>query len=103
MYVIVSGRVAIVLRDPLGQAVPVATLAELIGARLEEMTEVVPGEVMAELGHLSGRKDMSAIDARAVGDVEAIAVPPEALRTLLVAEAELGERSCARSSFVAWR
>jgi thioredoxin reductase (NADPH) len=31
-------------------------------------------------------------DARAVGDVEAIVVPPEALRTLLVAEAELGER-----------
>ena len=92
MYVIVSGRVAIVLRDPLGQAVPVNTIAELIGAPLEEMTEVVPGEVMAELGHLSGRKDMSAIDARAVGDVEAIAVPPEALRTLLVEEAELGER-----------
>ncbi len=35
---------------------------------------------------------MSAIDARAVGDVEAIVIPPEALRTLLVAEAELGER-----------
>ena len=31
-------------------------------------------------------------DARAVGDVEAIVVPPEALRALLVAEAELGER-----------
>src|SRR4029453_2631842 len=56
------------------------------------MTEVVPGEVMAEIGQLSGRPDLSAFDARAVGDVEAIFVPPEAVRTLLVAEAELGER-----------
>ena len=92
MYVILSGRVEIVLKDALGQAVPVATVAELLGAPVEELTKIVPGEVMAELGHLSGRKDMSAIDARAVGDVEAIAVPPEALRTLLIAEAELGER-----------
>jgi thioredoxin reductase (NADPH) len=92
MYVILSGRVAIVLRDALGQAMSVAAVAELIEAPLEQMTEVTPGEVMAELGHLSARKDMSAIDARAVGDVEAIAVLPEALRTLLVAEAELGER-----------
>ena len=92
MYVILSGRVAIGLRDPLGQVVPVAAVAELIGAPLEEMTEVVPGEVMAELGHLSGRPGVSVLDARAVGDVEAIAVAPEALRTLLVAEAELGER-----------
>src|SRR5438034_3044553 len=61
-------------------------------APVEEMTEVVPGEVMAELGQLSGRADLSVFDARAVGDVEAIVVPPEALRALLVAEAELGER-----------
>jgi thioredoxin reductase (NADPH) len=32
------------------------------------------------------------IDARAIGDVEAIVVPPEKLRALLVTEAELGER-----------
>jgi thioredoxin reductase (NADPH) len=63
----------------------------------------VPGEVMAEIGQLSGRQDLSVFDARAVGDVEAIVVPPEALRTLLVAEVELGERTCARSSSVAWR
>jgi thioredoxin reductase (NADPH) len=56
------------------------------------MTEVVPGEVLAEIGHLSGRADLSILDARAIGDVEAIVVPPEALRALLVAEAELGER-----------
>jgi len=35
--------------------------------------------------------------------VEAIVVPPEGLRALLVAEAELGERiPCARSSCVEW-
>src|SRR5258707_259436 len=38
------------------------------------------------------RAELSPFDARAVCDVEAIVVPPEALRTLLVAEAELGER-----------
>jgi thioredoxin reductase (NADPH) len=92
MYVILSGRVAIEPRDGLGQAVPVADFARLIGAPIEEMTEVVPGEVIAEIGQLSGRPDLSVLDARAVGDVEAIVVPPGALRTLLVAEAELGER-----------
>lgn len=91
-YVILSGRVAIVPRDGLGQAVPVAAFAELIGAPLDEMTEVVPGEVIAEIGQLSGRPDLSVIDARAVTEVEAIVVLPEALRALLVAEAELGER-----------
>ena len=47
MYVILSGRVAIVPRDGLGQSVPVAAFAQLIGAPVEEMTEVVAGEVMA--------------------------------------------------------
>jgi thioredoxin reductase (NADPH) len=92
MYVILSGRVAIVPRDRLGQAAPVAAFAQLLGAPIEEMSEVVPGEVMAEIGQLSGRQDLGVFDARAVVDVEAIVVPPEALRTLLVAEAELGER-----------
>src|SRR5262245_51194323 len=92
MYVILSGRVAIEPRDGLGKPVPVTAFAHLIGAPIEEMTEVVPGEVMAEIGQLSGRTDLSVFDARAIGDVEAIVVPPEGLRALLVAEAELGER-----------
>jgi thioredoxin reductase (NADPH) len=91
-YFILSGRVAIEARDALGQPVPVAAFAQLIGAPVEEMMEVVPGEVMADLGQVSGRQDPSPIDARAVGDVEAIVVRPEALRALLVEEAELGER-----------
>ncbi len=92
MYVILSGRIAIVPRDGLGQVVPVAAFAQLIGAPVEEMMEVVPGEVIAEIGQLSGRPDLSVLDARAVVDVEAIVVPPDALRALLIAEAELGER-----------
>src|SRR5262249_9101330 len=89
---ILSGRVAILPRDGLGQAVPVAAFAQLIGAPVEEMTEVVPGEVMAEVGQLSGRTDLSVFDAPAVGEGEAVVVPPEALRALRGAEAELGER-----------
>ena len=92
MYVILSGRIAIEPRDALGQDLPVAAFAKLIEAPVEEMMEAVPGEVLAEIGQLSGRPDLSVFDARAVGDVEAIVVPPEALRALLVAEAELGER-----------
>jgi thioredoxin reductase (NADPH) len=92
MYVILSGRIAIEPRDGLGQAMPVEAFAQRLGAPVQEMTEAVAGEVLAEIGQLSGRPDLSVFDARAVGDVEAIVVPPEALRALLVAEAELGER-----------
>jgi thioredoxin reductase (NADPH) len=92
MYVILSGRLAVVPRDGMGRVLPVAPFAQLIGAPLEEMSEVVPGEVLAELGALSGNPSVSVLDAQAVGDVEAIVVPPEALRALLIAEAELGER-----------
>ena len=92
MCVILSGRVAVAGRDAVGQAVPVAAFADMIGARLEDLAEVAPGEVLAEIGELSGQRSMSVIDAKAVGEVEAIVVPPEGLRALLIAEAELGER-----------
>ena len=92
MHVILSGRVAVVPHDVLGKELPVAGFAQLAGAPVEEVMEVVPGEVMGELGLLSGRPDLSVIHARAIDDVEAILIPPEALRALLVAEAELGER-----------
>jgi thioredoxin reductase (NADPH) len=45
---------------------------------------------MGELAQLSGRPSLT--DAWAIGKVEAVAIPPERLRALLVAEAELGER-----------
>jgi thioredoxin reductase (NADPH) len=89
MFVILSGRVAVNPRDPLGRELSVATFAQAIGASFDEM-EVVPGEVLADLAQLSGGP--SVIDAQAVDAVEAIVVPPDRLRALLVAEAELGER-----------
>ena len=48
------------------------------------------GAFMGELAQLSGRPSL--VEAMALDDVEAIAVPPERLRAMLVAEAELGER-----------
>lgn len=49
-----------------------------------------PGSFMGELAQLSGRPAL--IDARAVSDVHALVIPPERLRALLIAEADLGER-----------
>jgi thioredoxin reductase (NADPH) len=49
-----------------------------------------PGSFMGELAQLSGRPAL--VDGIALGDVEVIAVPPQRLRSLLVEEAELGER-----------
>ena len=48
------------------------------------------GNFMGELAQLSGRPYL--VDAKALTDVEAVAVAPERLRALLIAEAELGER-----------
>jgi thioredoxin reductase (NADPH) len=76
MMVILSGEVAITRRDHVGNREPIVTHA--------------PGSFMGELAQLSGRPVL--VDAHAEGRVEAIAIPPERLRALLVAEAELGER-----------
>jgi len=48
------------------------------------------GSFMGELAQLSGRPSL--VEAEALSDVEAVTIPPERLRALLVAEAELGER-----------
>ena len=45
MYIILSGRVAITGRDPVGQAIPTGAFAELMGATPEDMAELVPGSV----------------------------------------------------------
>src|SRR5580765_977081 len=55
MYVILSGRVAIAGSDGLGRPFPTAAMAQWIGVNVQEMEEVVPGEVLAELGQLSGK------------------------------------------------
>jgi thioredoxin reductase (NADPH) len=76
MVVVLSGRVAISQCDGLGGHTPVA--------------EHGPGEFSAEVGQLSGRPAL--VGARAVGAVTALVIAPAALRALVIAEAELGER-----------
>ena len=49
-----------------------------------------PGSFLGELAQLSGRPAL--VDARAQGPVDALIIPPDRLRALLIAEAELGER-----------
>src|SRR5438552_3671141 len=76
MFVILSGHVAITQRDGLGHVTPIIDQG--------------PGQFLAEIGQLSGR--IALVDGHAEGDVETLLVPPERLRALLVAEADLGER-----------
>src|SRR3979411_1749782 len=76
MFVILSGHVAISQRDGLGHVTPVIDQG--------------PGQFLAEIGQLSGR--VALVDGHAEGDVETLLIPPERLRALLVAEADLGER-----------
>jgi thioredoxin reductase (NADPH) len=76
MFVILSGHVAIAQRDGLGHVTPVI--------------EQGPGQFLAEIGQLSSR--VALVDGHAEGDVETLLIPPERLRALLVAEADLGER-----------
>jgi thioredoxin reductase (NADPH) len=76
MFVILSGHVTITQRDGLGHVTP--------------MMNQGPGQFLAEIGQLSGR--VALIDGHAKGDVETLLIPPDRLRALLVAEADLGER-----------
>jgi thioredoxin reductase (NADPH) len=76
MFVIISGTVALTRREGLARVVPIV--------------DVGPGDFTAEVGQLSARP--SFVDAHAVSDVEALLVPTDALRALLIAEAEVGER-----------
>ncbi len=76
LTIILAGQVEIARRDGLGHSVPFVTYG--------------PGSFMGELAHRSGRPTL--IDAEARGPVEALVIPPDQLRALLIAEAELGER-----------
>src|SRR5215471_8462741 len=89
MYVILAGRAAVVGRDGLGRPLPGAEIMQLAGGKVEEL-EIVPGEIVADLGQLSDTP--SVMDIQAVDEVEAILVPPAQMRHLLIAEADLGER-----------
>jgi thioredoxin reductase (NADPH) len=48
------------------------------------------GSFMGELAQLSGRPSL--VDAHTLTEVEAVVIPPDRLRALLIAEASLGER-----------
>ena len=74
MFLLLRGEVVVRAHD--GDAAPIVTH----GA----------GSFMGELAQLSGRPSL--VDGIALGDVEVLVVPPQRLRSLLVEEAELGER-----------
>jgi thioredoxin reductase (NADPH) len=76
LTIILSGRVEITRGAERGLPAPIVSH----GA----------GSFIGELGQLSGRPML--VDAYAHEPVEALLIPPERLRALLVAEAELGER-----------
>jgi thioredoxin reductase (NADPH) len=76
LSIIVSGQVEALQGNIAGRAVPLVTQ----GA----------GAFLGELAHLAGRPAL--VDAYARGPVDALIIPPERLRALIVAEADLGER-----------
>src|SRR5438477_9846028 len=75
LTVVLAGAVAVTRRDELDRRDAIVTHG--------------PGSFMGEVAQLSGRPAL--VDAFAEGPVEALVIPPEKLRALLVAEAELGE------------
>src|SRR5712672_3483093 len=76
MYVLIKGSVRVTRRDPFGHSAPIV--------------EQGPGDFVAEVGQLSGQPAF--VDVHAIDDVEALLIPPENLRALMIEEPELGER-----------
>jgi thioredoxin reductase (NADPH) len=76
MFVVLKGRVAISQRDGFGHVVPIERQG--------------PGQFLAEIAQLSGRPAL--VDGHAEEEVETLLVPPDQLRALIIAEADLGER-----------
>jgi len=74
--IILSGHVDITQHDETGARTLIVTHG--------------PGHFMGELAQLAGRPAL--VDAYATEPVEALIIPPEKLRALLIGEAELGER-----------
>lgn len=60
------------------------------GGRRDLIVTHGPGSFMGELSALAGRPAL--VDVHATEPVEALIIPPEKLRALLIGEAELGER-----------
>ena len=76
LTIILAGKVDITQHDESGRRTPIVTHTT--------------GAFMGELAQLAGRPAL--VDAYAQEPVEALIIPPDRLRALLVAEAELGER-----------
>jgi len=76
LIILLSGNVDITQKDQ--------------GGRRTHIVTHVPGSFMGELAQLSGRPSL--VDAHAIGSVGALVIAPDRLRSLLIAEAELGER-----------
>jgi thioredoxin reductase (NADPH) len=76
LVVVLAGTIAVTAHDPFGTHEPIVRLGV--------------GNFMGELAQLSGRPALS--DATAEEPVEALIIPPERLRALMIAEADLGER-----------
>jgi thioredoxin reductase (NADPH) len=76
LFVVLAGKVDLAQRDE-------------TGGRRRFLT-CGPGGVIGEMAQLAGRPVL--LDAYAQGSVEALVIPPDRLRALLIAEAELGER-----------
>src|SRR6202050_5583632 len=76
LIIISSGRVDVTQRDQSGRRTPIITYG--------------PGAFLGGLAQLAGRAAL--VGAYAQEPVEALIIPPDRLRALLIAEAELGER-----------
>ncbi|HEX4409403.1 MAG TPA: FAD-dependent oxidoreductase [Xanthobacteraceae bacterium] len=76
LMVILSGKVEVARRDAAGDCQSILTHT--------------PGHFLGELAQLAGRPSLTYAIAREAADV--LIIPPDRLRALLIAEAELGER-----------
>jgi thioredoxin reductase (NADPH) len=76
LFVILAGKIVPTEHDHFDKHMPIVTHG--------------PGNFMGELAQLAGRPALT--DAVAEEPVKALIIPPERLRALMVAEAELGER-----------
>jgi thioredoxin reductase (NADPH) len=76
LIIVLSGQVEILQHDETGRRISIVTHET--------------GSFMGELAQLSGRPAL--VNGEALTDGESIEIPPDRLRAVLVAEAELGER-----------
>jgi thioredoxin reductase (NADPH) len=76
LSILLSGQVEVLQHDQVGRRIPIVTHET--------------GSFIGELAQLSGRPAL--VNVEALSDGEAIEIPPDRLRAVLVAEAELGER-----------